>query len=69
MGSLVWLRSRLGLGFRRWNLVVLSVARYRGTWFLGAFGVWLPLPVQWGTACLQAIKQAAAAALEVRGAP
>jgi hypothetical protein len=43
----VWLQAATGLGFRHWNFFLFSVARCNGLWFVGLFGVWLPLPFAW----------------------
>eukprot|EP00884_Botryococcus_braunii_P014521 jgi/Botrbrau1/2306/Bobra.101_2s0127.1 len=47
LSALVWLQASTGVGFRHWNFFIFSVARCNGLWFLGLFGVWLPIPISW----------------------
>ena len=42
VGAGAWLT---GKQLRTWNCIFFSVACYRGFWFLGAFGHWIPLPL------------------------
>lgn len=47
LSAVVWLQTATGLGFQYWNVFLFSVARCSGRWFLGLYGLWLPLPVLW----------------------
>ncbi|CAD7697762.1 unnamed protein product [Ostreobium quekettii] len=37
-------QSKLGVAFHLHNLLVCSFLKYMGRWYLGAFGLWIPMP-------------------------